>query len=163
MVKFNFLGLQCPVETCCLLSEGFASEQVLVIDLHLYCCRSRNHFPCVSVWFAWVFYCFFFTIICFLFLLYVAYVLFLCGLHVFFIVLAIICFLFLLCVVFGMMHFLHQFTMSSDVHTSETLGVKTVNPRELIMKFKVVHNVISDIIHFDQNTVRSNLKELFKI
>ena len=37
---------------------------------------------------------------------------------------------------------------------------KTVHLRELLMVFKVVINKIVDIIHFDQNTVRSNLKEL---
>ena len=36
---------------------------------------------------------------------------------------------------------------------SETLGVKTVYPRELIMKFKVIDNVVSDNFYFDQNTV----------
>ena len=34
---------------------------------------------------------------------------------------------------------------------------------ELVIVFKVVLNNIIDIIHFDQNTVRSNLKELCKI
>ena len=38
--------------------------------------------------------------------------------------------------------------------TSETLGVKTVNPRELIMMFKVVDNIVSANFYFDQNTVR---------
>ena len=33
--------------------------------------------------------------------------------------------------------------------TSETLGVKTVYPRELIIKFNVVYNVVSDNFYFD--------------
>ena len=37
---------------------------------------------------------------------------------------------------------------------SETLGVKTVYPRELIITFKVVYNVVSDNFHFDQNTIQ---------
>ena len=37
--------------------------------------------------------------------------------------------------------------------TSETLGVKTMYPRELIMKFKVAYNVVSDNFYIDQNTV----------
>ena len=36
----------------------------------------------------------------------------------------------------------------------ETLGVNTLYPRELMMKFKVVYNVVSDNFYFDQNTVR---------
>ena len=57
------------------------------------------------------------------------------------------------------------FSLQNDwiLPTSEALEVKTVNSRELIMIFNVVYNVVSDIIHFDQNTVRSNLKELCKI
>ena len=38
--------------------------------------------------------------------------------------------------------------------TSEALRVKTVYPRELIMKFKIVYNVVFDNFYFDQNTVR---------
>ena len=38
--------------------------------------------------------------------------------------------------------------------TLETLGVKTVYFKELIMKFKVVHNVVSDNFYCNQNTVR---------
>ena len=37
---------------------------------------------------------------------------------------------------------------------SEALGVKTVYPIELIIKFKIVLNVIYDNFNFDQNTVR---------
>ena len=33
--------------------------------------------------------------------------------------------------------------------TSETLGVKTVYPRELVMKFKVIYNVVSNNFYFD--------------
>ena len=47
-----------------------------------------------------------------------------------------------------------------------TLGAprgKTVHLRELVHCFKVSANNIVDIIQSDQNTVRSNLKELFKI
>ena len=40
---------------------------------------------------------------------------------------------------------------------------KNVHLWELVMSFKVVINNIVDIIHFDQNTIRSNLKELCKI
>ena len=47
--------------------------------------------------------------------------------------------------------------------TLEDPREKTVHLRELVMLFKVVVNNIVDIIHFDQNTVRSNLKELCKI
>ena len=45
--------------------------------------------------------------------------------------------------------------------TSEYLEVKTVYPRDLIMKFKVVHNVVSDNFNFDHKTVGSNLTEVF--
>ena len=45
--------------------------------------------------------------------------------------------------------------------TSEDLGVKIVYPREFIMKFKVVHNVVSDNFHFDHKAVGSNLSKLF--
>ena len=40
---------------------------------------------------------------------------------------------------------------------------KTVHIQELVMIFKVVVNNIVDIIYFDQNTVRLNVKELCKI
>ena len=40
---------------------------------------------------------------------------------------------------------------------------KTVYLPKFIMKFKIVVNNIVDIIHFDQNTFRSSLKELCKI
>ena len=39
--------------------------------------------------------------------------------------------------------------MAEFLSTSEGLGVKTVYPRELIMNFKVVYNVISD--NFNSN------------
>ena len=39
--------------------------------------------------------------------------------------------------------------------------MKTVYPRELIMKVKVVHNVVSDNFYFDYKAVRLNLTELF--
>ena len=38
---------------------------------------------------------------------------------------------------------------------------ETVYPREFIMNYKVVYNVISDHFHFDHKTVRSNLTKLF--
>ena len=47
--------------------------------------------------------------------------------------------------------------------TLEAPREKTVHLRELVTLFKVVVDNIVDIIHFDQNTVRSNLKELCKI
>ena len=40
---------------------------------------------------------------------------------------------------------------------------KTLHFRELVMVFKVLVNNIVNIINLDQNTVRSNLKELCKI
>ena len=40
---------------------------------------------------------------------------------------------------------------------------RTVQLRELVMEFIVVVNNIVDIIHLDQNTVLSNLKELCMI
>ena len=46
---------------------------------------------------------------------------------------------------------------SAILQTSEALGVKTVYLRELIMKLKVVHNVIFDNFHFDQNTVPKHI------
>ena len=46
---------------------------------------------------------------------------------------------------------------------SEAPKEKTVHLREWFMLVKDVVNNIVDIIHFDQNTVRSNLKELCKI
>ena len=45
---------------------------------------------------------------------------------------------------------------------SETVGVKTENPRKFIINFKVVHNVDSDNFYFDQNTVQLNLKNCVK-
>ena len=57
-------------------------------------------------------------------------------------------------------HFLRQNRFWS---TLEDPREKTVHLRELVMSFKVVLNNIVDIIHFDQNTIRSNLKELCKI
>ena len=36
---------------------------------------------------------------------------------------------------------------------SETLGVKTVCPRELNIQFKVFYNVDSDNFYFDHNTI----------
>ena len=47
--------------------------------------------------------------------------------------------------------------------TLETPREKTVYFRELVNILKVVYIVISDIIHFDQKTVRSNLKDVCKI
>ena len=47
--------------------------------------------------------------------------------------------------------------------TLEAPREKTVHLWELVIYLKVVVNFIFDIIHFDQNTVRSNLKELCKI
>ena len=47
--------------------------------------------------------------------------------------------------------------------TLEAPREKTMQLRELIMLLKVVVNNIFDIIIFDQNTVRLNLKELCKI
>ena len=41
-----------------------------------------------------------------------------------------------------------------------TTGGRTVHPRKLIMKIKVV-NDISDNFYFDHKAVRSNLTELF--
>ena len=46
--------------------------------------------------------------------------------------------------------------------TLEAPREKTVYFQELVMMFKVVYIVIFDIIYFDQNTVRSNLKGLWK-
>ena len=47
--------------------------------------------------------------------------------------------------------------------TLEAPKEKTVHFRELVIVFKVVLNDIVDIIHFDQNTIQSNLNELCKI
>ena len=47
--------------------------------------------------------------------------------------------------------------------TLEAPSKKTEYLQELVMTFKVVVNNFVDIIHFDLNTVRSNLKELCKI
>ena len=47
--------------------------------------------------------------------------------------------------------------------TLEAPREKMVHLRELVISFKVVVNNIVDIINFDQNTVRSNLKEVCKI
>ena len=47
--------------------------------------------------------------------------------------------------------------------TLEAPTEKTVHFRELVMLLKVVPNNIVDIIHLDQNTVQSNLKEMCKI
>ena len=43
--------------------------------------------------------------------------------------------------------------MAEFCQTSETLGVKTEHPRELIMTFEVVYKVVSDNFYSDQNTV----------
>ena len=55
-----------------------------------------------------------------------------------------------------------NYVMTSKL-TLESPREKTVHLQELVMILKFVVNNIVDIIHFDQNTVRSNLKELCKI
>ena len=47
--------------------------------------------------------------------------------------------------------------------TLEAPSEKTKYLQELVMVFKVVVNNIVDVIHTDQNTVRSNVTELCKI
>ena len=42
--------------------------------------------------------------------------------------------------------------------TSETHGVETEYSRELTIKFKIVHKIISDIFYFDQNSVQCHWK-----
>ena len=46
--------------------------------------------------------------------------------------------------------------------TLQAPSKKTVHIQEFVLEYKVVLNNIIDIIHFDQNTVRSNLKELWE-
>ena len=57
-------------------------------------------------------------------------------------------------------HFAEKIVFWSNL---EAPSEKTMHIQELVMIFKVVLNNIIDITHFDQNTVRSNLKELCKI
>ena len=47
---------------------------------------------------------------------------------------------------------------SSILPTSENLGVKSVYPRELIIEFKAVYNVVSDKFYLDRNNVRYHWK-----
>ena len=53
-----------------------------------------------------------------------------------------------------------RFFLQNDwvLPTLETLGVKTVYFKELVMKFKVVYNVVSGNFYFDQNNVRCHWK-----